>query len=79
MHAALEKATVHGFFDATFAESDIIAKLPNKEETLTTMLIMTLLSGKNTNSLGFFEIQFLYEPRFVAAVERYASNSPLLI
>lgn len=63
------------FLDILFqnprTEEDVIAKLYNKEDTLTTMLIMHILSQKDTNHLGFFEIQFLYEPKAVQAVKRY--------
>ncbi|XP_023237606.1 allene oxide synthase-lipoxygenase protein-like [Centruroides sculpturatus] len=50
-------------------EKDILNQIPNKEITLDVMVITKLLSSKGTNSLGDFEIQYLYDPVSVKAAE----------
>ena len=50
-------------------------QLPDKETTLNVMVITHLLSKKSTDSLGYFDIQYLYEPHAVKAVKRYMNFS----
>lgn len=52
-------------------EKDILFKLPNKETTLDVMVITKLLSSKGTNSLGDFEVQYLYDPVSVKAANEF--------
>lgn len=50
-----------------YTERDIVQQLPTKSETLETLVITRLLSSKGTNSLGQFEVQYLYDPVSVEA------------
>uniref|UniRef100_T2MH56 Arachidonate 5-lipoxygenase n=1 Tax=Hydra vulgaris TaxID=6087 RepID=T2MH56_HYDVU len=58
---------------APLTMQDIINQLPNKETTLDTMAVTKMLSERGTNELGTFEIQYLFRPEDVAAVERFKS------
>ena len=50
------------YFQTSLTEEDIIKSLPSKEITLDAMIVATVLSGKGTNSLGDFEVQYVYDP-----------------
>ncbi|XP_063971178.1 allene oxide synthase-lipoxygenase protein-like [Lytechinus pictus] len=50
-------------------EKDIIAKLPNKKRILKTMSVTRLLSMHDTKPLGDFEVQYLFDPNSVKALE----------
>ncbi|XP_067141773.1 allene oxide synthase-lipoxygenase protein-like [Centruroides vittatus] len=50
-------------------EEDILNHLPDKSVTLDIIIITRLLSMKGTNSLGDFEVQYLYDPVSIEAVE----------
>lgn len=52
-----------------YSEKDIMTLLPDKRMTLDIMVITKLLSSRGTNSLGNFEMQYLYDPVGVAAAE----------
>ncbi|XP_071509469.1 polyunsaturated fatty acid 5-lipoxygenase-like [Diadema antillarum] len=52
-------------------EQDIIAQLPDKAQTLSVITLTKILSSKGTNSLGDFEVQYIYEPEALKAVERF--------
>ncbi|XP_045132500.1 polyunsaturated fatty acid 5-lipoxygenase-like isoform X2 [Portunus trituberculatus] len=52
-----------------YTEKDIMALLPDKRMTLDIMVITKLLSSRGTNSLGNFEMQYLYDPVGVQAAE----------
>lgn len=56
---------------AAFTEDDLVRLLPSKEATLDSMIITKLLSSKGTNSLGDFEVQYMYEPVAVQAAEEF--------
>ena len=52
-------------------EQDLLAILCDKSKCLGTMVVASLLSDQSdVRSLGDFEVQYMYEPRCVAAVER---------
>ncbi|CAN8006286.1 unnamed protein product, partial [Ixodes hexagonus] len=53
------------------SEDDIVSLLPSKQVTLDAMIITKLLSSKGTNSLGDFEVQYMYEPEAVSAAEAF--------
>jgi len=53
------------------SEQDIVAQLPSKDTTLSIMVVTKILSDRGTNGLGDFEVQYLYEPEAIAAVERF--------
>jgi arachidonate 5-lipoxygenase len=44
------------------SESDILAALPDKQTTLDIMTVTKILSDKGTNSLGDFEVQYIFDP-----------------
>ena len=48
--------------------------LPDKEITLDMMLITKLLAKKATQSLGDFEVQYLYDPVGVRAAEEFCKK-----
>ncbi|XP_013400520.1 allene oxide synthase-lipoxygenase protein [Lingula anatina] len=53
------------------SESDIMKALPDKSQTLEIMVITKLLSEKGTNSLGDFEVQYLFDPVSVEAADTF--------
>lgn len=57
------------FLQKNYTERDIMAMLPDKRMTLDIMVITKLLSSRGTNSLGNFEMQYLYDPVGVKAAE----------
>ena len=58
------------FSKEPLTEQDIISHLPSKDTTLSIMVVTKILSDRGTNGLGDFEVQYLYEPKAIAAVER---------
>lgn len=63
----LKKYPTLFFIQKEYSEQDILALLPNKKMTLDIMVITKLLSKKGTNSLGEFEMQYMYDPVGVQA------------
>uniref|UniRef100_A0A0P4W1A9 Lipoxygenase domain-containing protein n=1 Tax=Scylla olivacea TaxID=85551 RepID=A0A0P4W1A9_SCYOL len=57
-----------------YSEKDIMALLPDKRMTLDIMVITKLLSSRGTNSLGNFEMQYLYDPVGVKAAEEFKKD-----
>ncbi|XP_029653740.2 allene oxide synthase-lipoxygenase protein-like [Octopus sinensis] len=55
-------------------ESDIIAALPNKEETFNMVTLTRILSERATKSLGNFETQYIYDPKAVGCVKCFQSD-----
>ncbi|CAM1304938.1 ALOX5 (predicted) [Pycnogonum litorale] len=55
-------------------EKDILDQLPNKETTFDVILAMRMLSAKGTNSLGDFEVNYLYDPRDVEAHQQFVAE-----
>ena len=58
------------YIQAPRTERDIVAHLPSKDTTLSIMVVTKILSDRGTNGLGDFEVQYLYEPEALEAVER---------
>lgn len=56
------------------SEDDVVSLLPSKQVTLDAMIITKLLSSKGTNSLGYFEVQYMYEPAAVSAAEEFRED-----
>ncbi|XP_018018498.1 allene oxide synthase-lipoxygenase protein, partial [Hyalella azteca] len=52
-----------------YTDSDLLSILPNKSMTLDIVLITKLLSKRGTNSLGDFEMQYMYDPVGVHAAK----------
>ncbi|XP_060063355.1 allene oxide synthase-lipoxygenase protein-like [Ylistrum balloti] len=52
-------------------EECVLAALPDKATTLDTMLITKVLSDKGTNSLGDFEVNYIFDPAALAVVEDF--------
>jgi arachidonate 5-lipoxygenase len=46
-----------------YTEADLLNALPDKPATLDTMVITTILSEKSTNSLGDFEVNYIFEDK----------------
>ncbi|MCL4139875.1 UNVERIFIED_CONTAM: hypothetical protein GTU68_035281 [Idotea baltica] len=57
-----------------YTEAEILELLPDMETTLSTMVITKLLSSRGTNSLGDFEMQYLYHPTDVQAAEEFRED-----
>ncbi|XP_045601793.1 allene oxide synthase-lipoxygenase protein isoform X3 [Procambarus clarkii] len=57
-----------------YTEKEIMAMLPDKRMTLDIMVITKLLSSRGTNSLGDFEMQYLYDPVGVKAAEEFQKD-----
>lgn len=57
-----------------YSEQDILALLPTKKMTLDIMLICKLLSKRGTNSLGDFEMQYMYDPVGVQAASELRAD-----
>ncbi|KAL9968315.1 hypothetical protein ACROYT_G026674 [Oculina patagonica] len=51
-------------------EKDIVDSLPLKDRTLDLILVTKILSERATNALGYFEVQYMYDPRGTKPVER---------
>lgn len=51
------------------SEKDVIDCLPEKEKTLSIMLVTKILSDRGTNSLGDFEVEYQFDPIGKKAVE----------
>lgn len=67
-------ATLHGpqpTDKSPKTEQDVVDRIPNKDMTLSIMVVTKILSDRGTNGLGDFEVQYQYEPHAVAAVERF--------
>ncbi|RXG50857.1 Allene oxide synthase-lipoxygenase protein [Armadillidium vulgare] len=54
-----------------YTDDDILALLPSKTITLDTVVITNLLSSPITNTLGDFEVQYLYHPEDVQAADSF--------
>lgn len=52
-------------------EDCVLNALPDKATTLDTMIITKILSDKGTNSLGDFEVQYIYDPAALVVVEEF--------
>lgn len=59
-------------------EADIVATLPSQQATLDSMIITKLLSSKGTNSLGDFEVQYMYEPFTIKAADEFREELKLI-
>lgn len=55
-------------------EKDIIQSLPDRNTTLNVMTINYLLSKKTTNSLGYFEIQYIHDPKALKVLAKFRDD-----
>ncbi|XP_029656146.2 arachidonate 12-lipoxygenase, 12R-type [Octopus sinensis] len=55
-------------------EEDILKLLPDKRTTLDIMTVTKILSSKGTNSLGDFEIQYIFDPKAIPIVNKFRSD-----
>ncbi|KAK3100682.1 hypothetical protein FSP39_023741 [Pinctada imbricata] len=55
-------------------EDDILRTLPDKETTLDIMTVTKILSDRGTNSLGDFEVQYVFEPKAKKIVEEFRED-----
>jgi arachidonate 5-lipoxygenase len=55
-------------------EQDVIDCLPEKEKTLSIMLVTKILSDRGTNSLGDFEVEYQFDPIGKKAVESFRKD-----
>ena len=51
-------------------EDKVVSSLPPKANILKSMVVTKLLSQKGTNSLGYWEVQYQYDPKAIEAVQR---------
>ncbi|XP_077519129.1 polyunsaturated fatty acid 5-lipoxygenase-like isoform X2 [Amblyomma americanum] len=61
-----------------WTQDDIVSILPSRQVTLDSMIITKLLSSKGTNSLGDFEVQYMYEPFAVRAADEFRAELKLI-
>lgn len=52
------------------SEDDIVKSLPDKDTTLSIMLVTKLLSQRGTNALTEFEVQYAHDPLTLKALEQ---------
>ena len=57
-------------FQETIAEDKVVGSLPPKENSLELMAITKVLSQKGTNSLGYWEVRYQYDPKAIEAEQR---------
>lgn len=55
-------------------EADIMKALPDKSTTLDIMTVTNILSQRNTNRLGDFETQYIYETKALGAVDKFRAD-----
>ncbi|XP_038045097.1 uncharacterized protein LOC119719671 [Patiria miniata] len=55
-------------------EQDVIDCLPDKDKTLSIMLVTKILSDRGTNSLGDFEVEYQFDPVGKKAVESFRKD-----
>lgn len=56
-------------FQKPRTEKDVLKAMPDKAVVLDTMLVVKLLSAKGTNSLGDFEVNFVFDPKAKEVIE----------
>ncbi|XP_029647282.1 allene oxide synthase-lipoxygenase protein isoform X1 [Octopus sinensis] len=55
-------------------EKDIIDALPEKDQILDVLSVTHLLSSKGTNSLGYFETRYIYDPKALGCITNFQSD-----
>ncbi|XP_046331731.1 polyunsaturated fatty acid 5-lipoxygenase-like [Haliotis rufescens] len=55
-------------------EADILNVLPDKERTFDAMIVTKILSQKGVNSLGDFEVQYVFDPKATEIVEKFRKD-----
>ncbi|XP_067663302.1 allene oxide synthase-lipoxygenase protein-like [Haliotis asinina] len=55
-------------------EADILNALPNKEKTFDAMIVTKILSQKGVNSLGDFEVQYVFDPKATEIVAKFRKD-----
>nr|XP_022324225.1 allene oxide synthase-lipoxygenase protein-like isoform X3 [Crassostrea virginica] len=55
-------------------EEDILATLPDKKTTLDVMTVTKILSDRGTNSLGNFEVQYIFDPDAKQIVQEFRAE-----
>lgn len=53
---------------------DVLDALPNIDETLNAMRLYMLLDNKRTKSLGYFEIDYIYDPKALVVLQEFRDN-----
>jgi len=69
LHGTPPKAT-----DALVTYQDIMDAIPSRETTFEIWVIFKLLSEKSTESLGFYEVQYIFDPAAMDILERFRQN-----
>ena len=52
-------------------EGDILKALPSKETTFDSMIVSKILSDRGTNSLGDFEVEYVYDPAALKVINEW--------
>lgn len=55
-------------------EADIIQNLPNKDQTLNTMVFTKVLSTRGSKPLGDFEVQYMYGATYQKALKKFRAE-----
>ncbi|XP_052225509.1 allene oxide synthase-lipoxygenase protein-like isoform X6 [Dreissena polymorpha] len=55
-------------------ETELVSMLPDKPTTLDMMTVTKILSSRGTNSLGDFEVQYIFEPEACKVVDEFRAD-----
>jgi len=69
LHGTPPKAT-----DANVTYQDVMDAIPSRETTFEIWVIFKLLSEKSTESLGFYEVQYIFDPAAMDILDRFREN-----
>ncbi|XP_059162537.1 allene oxide synthase-lipoxygenase protein-like [Physella acuta] len=61
----------HMLKDFVATEADVVKALPDIVSIMDSLTITKILSTKSTKSLGYFEVQFIYDPKAIAIVNSF--------
>lgn len=73
-YPAYMKGPVPTSKDILVSEEDILKVLPDRQITLDVMTVTKILSSKGTNSLGDFEVQYIFDPRAIPVVNKFRND-----
>ncbi|KAJ8298470.1 hypothetical protein KUTeg_025001 [Tegillarca granosa] len=59
---------------SALTETDVLKCLPDKPTTLDIMVVTKILSGKGTNNLGDFEVQYVFDPPAKKIVDEFRQD-----
>lgn len=60
--------------DMEATPQDILNALPSRADTYDSWIVSKLLSEKNTESLGFFEVEYIFDPAALVVLEKFRKS-----